>query len=142
MYGGYRTDRRRYQRLRVSLCVLCKIMAPEHIRALFSERKFEASTIDISEGGASLEISHYLPLKTMLSIEFIVFEVNHKARVSFYNPLTLQGEISSLNVLGDDTYRMGITFKEVNTFKRQKLQDLMYSPLKYLEESYHNCFTS
>ena len=48
MYSGYRTERRKFKRLRVNLSILFRVMAPWSILESTQGREFEAKTIDLS----------------------------------------------------------------------------------------------
>ena len=130
MYNGYRTERRRFQRLRVNLSVLYHIEGPEHVREILADREFEGNTLDLSEGGMALLAWHYLPVDTELLLKIVIFESDHRGLVSFYDAVKLTGHVRSVIPAENDEYRLGICFDNVSVKKRQILSDLIYSPLK------------
>ena len=132
MITGYRTERRKFQRMRVTLSVLYNIECPVYVRRVLGDREFEAETIDLSEGGVALTVGHYLPSDTRIFMRFILHESEHTGLVNFYDPLNVSGEIRSCDYIGGCQYRLGIRFQGVDQEQRNTLLDLKFSSIKPL----------
>lgn len=130
MHSGYRTERRRYQRLRVTLAVQFLIDGPEYLRRFLGRREYEGETFDLSEGGVSLLAPSYLPEGTRLFLKFIVIESSQKSSPQFREIVTLRGEILSVIPHPDGRYRLCISFGKVTEDIEEKFCDLICSPLK------------
>jgi len=97
---------------------------------VLESRQYEGYTIDLSEDGVALRVGHYLPFTTKLYMEFVMFESEQTDSASFYEPLTLSGEIRSVVPLEHCQYRLGICFEGVPDEKRDRIFDLTHSLLK------------
>lgn len=130
MYSAYRTDRRRFKRMRVRLSAVYSIIGPDYVKSILEDGEFEAKTMDVSEGGISLIADHYLPRKTIIRIKLIVFEIDNSGSANFYEPVTAIGNVTSVQEWDDDQYRLGVYFQEISYEDQQKLVDIMNSSLK------------
>ena len=131
MYCGYRTERRKFKRLRVNLSVLCRVMWPRSIMELTAGKEFEAKTLDLSEGGMALSVMQHLPRGTKLFCKFVMFESNGKGEVKFHEIVNVFAGVQDLTLIDDIYYRIGLTFEELDEDKRCVICDIMNSPLKY-----------
>jgi len=130
MYTSHRVEKRRFQRLEISLTVLYQVEAPFDICLLMGNREFEAKTFDLAEGGVSIYAEHYLPVGTKLSIKLIIFEFDHTGMVCFYEPLEIFGDIRNSFFDGKNKYRFGVEFNHLTRSQESKLHDFIHSTLK------------
>jgi len=130
MYSAYRTDRRRFKRMRVRLAAVYSIEAPEYVKNILDGGEFEAITLDVSEGGLSLLAEHYLPKQTIIRLKLIVFEIANGGCANFYEPVTAIGNVRSVHEWDNDQYRLGVFFQDISIAHQQKLSDLVNSSLK------------
>ena len=130
MYSAYRTDRRRFKRMRVRLSAVYSIEGPDYVKSILEDGEFEAKTVDVSEGGISLMAEHSLPRKTKIRIKRRVFEIDNSGLANFYEPVTAIGNVTSVSEWDNDRYRLGVCFQEISPEDQQKLVDLINSSLK------------
>ncbi|MBU0468932.1 MAG: PilZ domain-containing protein [Candidatus Omnitrophica bacterium] len=130
MYSAYRTDRRRFKRMRVRLAAVYRIEGPEYVKTILDDGEFEARTVDVSEGGLSLLAEHYLPRKTIIRIKLIVFEIDNSGSANFYEPVTAIGNVRSVNQWDNDEYRLGVYFQDISQEHQKRLSDIVNSSLK------------
>ena len=131
MYTGYRTERRKFKRLRVNLSVLCRVMAPYAMITLTQGEEFEAKTADLSEGGMALVTDKCLPLGTELFCKFVIYENDTLGSVKFYQILTVFSQVRSIISIDGVLYRVGLCFEELDADKKEKVKDIIECPLRY-----------
>ena len=131
MYSGYRIERRKFKRLQVNLSVLYRVMAPRSVRESTHGEEFEGKTIDLSEGGMAMISTQNLPEGTKLFCKFVIFESNPAGLPDFHEVLVVFGEVRSSLELQERFYRLGVYFEIMDKDKKEKIMDIVRSPLKY-----------
>lgn len=139
MISGYRLERRRYQRVRLTLSVVYRIEGPGFVRELLGGREYEAETLDISEGGMAIKADHYLPLNTRFLGRLIIVDLARAGHVRLYNPLALMGQVRSVAGLGKGQFRLGVEFEAISHNNAEKLRDIIFSQLHNEEPADSRC---
>jgi c-di-GMP-binding flagellar brake protein YcgR len=103
-------DRRKYQRLRLSVSVRYQVTDPVYARRYFGEREFDAETLDISQGGMALLTRYDIPPRCVLSIRFRLMRMNREGVVDVSEPFEVAGEVRSNNDC-EHQHRLGISFQ-------------------------------
>ena len=117
-YSG--SDRRRFQRLNLNITVFYRVDLPLSVRLLVGNQEVEATMLDLSAGGMGLLTKYEIPVGTLLLIKFTLTSVNRRGEVSFYGPLEVKGEVRSNIKWENDTYRLGISFSDID--RKNKLE--------------------
>ena len=130
MYHTHRIERRRYQRLHVSLSALCRIAGPAKLLYLLEGKEFEANVVNLSSGGAALEIPYELPSETRLFMKMIIFEADHHGRACFYEVLTLFANVCYCKKHENGRMRIGTIFTDMDSDRERVLENLMRSSFK------------
>ena len=107
-YSGY--DRRRYQRLKLNLSVNYRVENPWQVRIKFGDREFEATALNLSEGGMAILTNCDIPIASSLILKFSLFKINKFGEVNFYNPVEISGQVRSNMISEKDLYRLGLCF--------------------------------
>ncbi len=115
MYRKYSgNDRRRYQRLDLSIIVLYRIDEPVEVRMQLGDKEIEATMLNLSEGGIGLLTNYNIPLWSVLSIKFTLSRMNKHGEVFFQGPMEITGEVRSNVMLKEGEHRLGICFTGVD----------------------------
>ncbi|MFH1360673.1 MAG: PilZ domain-containing protein [Candidatus Omnitrophota bacterium] len=130
MISGYRLERRRYKRLRLTLSVMYWIESPAYVKRILQSRIYEGRTVDLSEGGVALAVNHYLPLRTKLCLRFVLIEASSTGDAHFYNTLEIAGEVRSTVTSVHHEYRLGVCFEGLSFEKRRRINDILFSSLR------------
>jgi c-di-GMP-binding flagellar brake protein YcgR len=72
----------------------------------------EAKMIDISQGGMAMVTTYDIPVETILSMRFTLFNVE-KEIVKFSGPLEVMGEVKSNIPIEKNEHRLGIYFRKM-----------------------------
>ena len=131
MYSTIRVDRRKSQRLQVSLSALCRIAGPSRFLYLLGGKEFESLVIDLSKNGAALLSSHSLPIDTKLFIKMFIVEVTYTGTSEFYEVLTLFANVRYSTHQYEDRYRIGIEFTDIDQDRENKLENIINSSLRH-----------
>lgn len=134
MITCYRTDRRRCQRVHVTLGVVYRVLGPRFVSDFMGSDEYESQTLNISECGTAILSENYLPVGTSLYLKFVVFESDHVGAVRFFEPLTVVGEVRSSFIQKDYRYRLGLSFEHVPEDRKSILLDLVKSSLRTSKE--------
>jgi len=104
------SDRRRFQRLSMNLCVLYRVVRPVDLRVKFGDREIEADMVDISAGGMSLVTENNIPATSVLHLKFSLFKIDkNSGSAVFYRPYEIKGHVRS-NIKMENGHRLGICF--------------------------------
>ena len=130
MYTGYRTERRKFKRMRIGLGVVFRIVEPQSVRDFLGEEDFESQTLNISESGAAVIFDSYVPIGTRLFVKIVLFEADPMGSVKFFEPLQLVARVCSSFIQSDYQYRLGLSFYELDEKQKEILSDIVRSPLR------------
>jgi hypothetical protein len=123
-YGSAYTDRRRFQRLTMNLCVNYRVVRPLELRMKFGDREVEAQMIDISAGGLALMTDENIPASTVLHLKFSLFKLEkNTGSAVFYRPFEIKGQVRS-NVRLENRHRLGICFQRYNVEVSQEVREI------------------
>jgi c-di-GMP-binding flagellar brake protein YcgR len=103
-------DRRKYQRLKLSVSVRYQVTDPIYARKYFGEQEYDAVTLDIGQGGMALLTRYDIPPRCVLSIRFRLMRMSREGVVDFSEPFEVNGEVCSNNDF-DHQHRLGISFQ-------------------------------
>ena len=131
MISGYRTERRKFKRLRVSLSVLYRVMWPWAVLEQTQGQELEGQTLDLNEQGMALLSQRAFPLETKLFLKVIIFESNHIGEADFHEVAILYGQVRSSVLQADGKYRLGLWFEDMDGYQKMKIQDIMNSCLHH-----------
>ncbi len=107
-------ERRKSQRLRINITVVYRVNKPSHVRVLVGDDEVEATTSDLSEGGMSILTVYDIPLSAVISVEFMIYQVDEVNKFRFYKSIKLIGEVRSNTQLENDLCRIGIVFTKID----------------------------
>ncbi len=130
MICAYRIEKRRYQRIHISLNVLYRILAPKFVYDILGNKEFEGESLDLSEGGMALKVGHYLPVGTEFQLQFVIMETNPNGDAHFYRPLKIKAQVRFILNLGGGQFRVGLAFQSLLPAQRRILKDLLASHLR------------
>jgi hypothetical protein len=68
-------EKRKSQRLKISITIVYHINKPSHVKVLVGDDEVEATTSDLSEGGMSILTVYDIPALSILTIEFMIYQV-------------------------------------------------------------------
>lgn len=107
-------ERREFKRLKINITVVYRVNKPSHIRVLVGEEEVEAVTLDLSQGGMSILTAYDIPVLAVLSIEFMIYNIDGLNKFRFYKSIKVIGEVRT-NILGENNdYRIGIVFTKID----------------------------
>ncbi len=107
-------ERREFKRLKVNITIVYRVNKPSHIRVLIGEEEVEAVTLDLSQGGMSILTKYDIPVFAVLSIEFMIYNIDEFNKFRFYKSIKVIGEVRS-NIPGENNdYRIGIVFTKID----------------------------
>jgi hypothetical protein len=107
-------DRRRYKRYKLTLNAFYRIDTPIYVRMWFGDQEFEASTLDISEGGIALLTNLDIPVSSTLIIKLTLFRLDREGKVIYFNPGELPGEVRAKSSPDSKHFRLSICFVRTN----------------------------
>ena len=119
-------DRRKYQRLRLTVSVMYRVTDPGYARRYFEDREFEAVTLDIGQGGMALITNSDIPAHCMLAIKFSLMRMNNSGVVDCSEPFEIKGEVCSNQDWEGRQHRLGISFHAQDIQLTQQLGVLMH----------------
>ena len=106
-------ERRKSQRLRINITIVYRINKPSHVKVLIGDEEVEATTQDLSESGMSILTGYDIPVSTMLTVEFMIYQVSELERFRFYKSIKIIGEVRSNIHSVNDLRRIGIVFTKI-----------------------------
>ena len=113
-------ERRKHKRVKVRLNVIFRKNEPLEVRLRTLDSESRASMVDISEGGMSILSNLNIPISTVLWIRFTLSK-GDKESVSFYGTVEVLGKVVNSSVSGQDIYRLGITFLEMDEVSKREI---------------------
>lgn len=122
-YSG--EDRRRFQRLKLSLSVFYSVTWPAYAKTWFGDEEVEGTTLDISEGGMALLTDRDIPASTELSVRVRFFKMDRSGTVNYYEPLEMAAEVRSNYILEKRRFRLGISFIKKDAQTQERIHDLL-----------------
>lgn len=123
-------ERRKSKRLRINITIVYRINKPSHVRVLVGEEEVEATTSDLSEGGMSILTAYDIPLSTILTIEFMIYQVNELESFRFYKSIKVIGEVRSNVPSENNLYRIGIVFTKIEAEDKIELTKFVKRRIK------------
>lgn len=107
-------ERRKTQRLKINITIVYHVNKPSHVRVLVGDDEVEATTSDLSEGGMSILTVYDIPVSAVISVEFMIYQVDELNKFRFYKSIKVIGEVRSNNKLENDLRRIGIVFTKID----------------------------
>lgn len=118
-------EKRKSQRLKISITIVYHVNKPSHVRVLVGDDEVEAVTSDLSEGGMSILTAYDIPVLAILTIEFMIYQVNELDKFRFYKSIKVTGEVRS-NVITENKFRrIGIIFKKIEAEDKMELANFV-----------------
>jgi len=118
-------EKRKSQRLKINITIVYHINKPSHVRVLVGDDEVEATTADLSEGGMSILTAYDIPVSTILTIEFMIYQVNELDKFRFYKSIKVTGEVRSNVPSENKFYRIGIIFKKIEPEDKVELENFV-----------------
>ncbi len=109
-YSG--TDRRKFKRVELGLTLIYRKDAPLDVNVSGSGIESRAKMLDLCEGGLSIATDVNIPVSTVLWIKFTLSRVENKG-VNYYGNMELLGEVRYCTAVGENNYRVGISFVDM-----------------------------
>lgn len=107
-------ERREFKRLKINITIVYRVNKPSHIKVLVGEEEVEAVTLDLSQGGMSILTKYDIPVLAILSIEFMIYNIDGLNKFRFYKSIKVIGEVRT-NIPGENNdYRVGIIFTKID----------------------------
>lgn len=122
-------ERRKSQRLRVNITIVYRVNKPSHVRVLIGDDEVEATTSDISVGGMSILTVYDIPVSAILTIEFMIYQVNELDKFRFYKSIKVTGEVRSNVLLENDSRRIGIIFTKIEAEDKAEISNFVKSKI-------------
>jgi c-di-GMP-binding flagellar brake protein YcgR len=122
-------ERRKSQRLRVNITIVYRVNKPSHVRVLIGDDEVEATTSDISVGGMSILTVYDIPVAALLTIEFMIYQVNELDKFRFYKSIKATGEVRSNVLLENKFRRIGIVFKKLESEDKGEISNFVKSKI-------------
>ena len=114
-------DRRRFQRLDLSINVLYRVDQPLEVRMKIGDKEIEATTINLSKGGMAFLTDYDIPVWSSLLIKFTLSRMDKEGKVSLYGPMEISGEVRSSIPLENKVRRLGICFIRIERKDSQEI---------------------
>lgn len=111
-YEGF--ERRRYKRIPARFNVSYSVLQPQEAFLFFGDKKINAVTQDISEGGMAIVTDCDIPELSTLSINF-----------DFTRPMQVQGEVRYNVTLSPSTHRLGVCFIDIKKSDRSAIANFV-----------------
>ncbi len=118
-------ERRKSQRLRINITIVYRINKPSHVRVLIGDDEVETTTQDLSEGGMSILTVYDIPISTILTVEFMIYQVNELDRFRFYKSIKVTGEVRSNVPSENNLRRIGIIFTKIEAENKIELSNFV-----------------
>ncbi len=118
-------ERRKSQRLRINITIVYRINKPSHVRVLIGDDEVEATTQDLSEGGMSILTVYDIPISTIFTVEFMIYQVNELDRFRFYKSIKVTGEVRSNVPSENNLRRIGIIFTKIEAEDKIELSNFV-----------------
>jgi c-di-GMP-binding flagellar brake protein YcgR len=121
--AGY--SRRRGERLKVDFTTSFGIMEPYEVRRQVGSKEFSAKVLDISERGMAILTSFNLPVRTVLSVKFVLTNPGAPNEQNRVKRVSVVGEVRNNSVCGIKERRVGILFTRISEIDRRSIVNLM-----------------
>ncbi|MFH0838872.1 MAG: PilZ domain-containing protein [Candidatus Omnitrophota bacterium] len=111
-------EKRRFERINVSFIITYKVDLPLTVRIKVGDKWFDSVALDLSEGGMAMLINHEFPVKTLVTVKFIL--VNDKAilRIDRYRSMEVEAEVCYSVLVQGRSYRTGLCFVSITEEER------------------------
>jgi len=119
-------DRRKFQRLKISIGVWYKVESPWQLSNLEDGHEIEATTVDICEAGMGLLTKYPIPVDSVLILKFMLFRTNKDGVVSFNN-FEITGKVCSCAYADMNKVRLGVAFISARHEDRNEIADFVVS---------------
>ncbi len=110
-YSG--AERRKFKRVELGLTLIYRKDAPLDVNVRSSDIESRAKMLDLCEGGLSIVTDVNIPVSTVLWVKFTLSKVENKG-VNYYGNMELLGEVRYCTAVGENNYRVGIAFVNMN----------------------------
>ena len=117
-------ERRKFKRLKISLNVIFRKSEPLEVRIKSADKETQAAVLDISGGGICIVTDLNVPPSTELSIRFTLTRTE-ESRTSYYGTIEVMGKVCYNIAVGQDTYRLGISFCDVDSKSKGDLDNFL-----------------
>lgn len=111
--GG--SDRRKFQRLSLNIIVRYKVDSPVFVRIKFGDKEYDATTLDVSEGGMAFLTALDIPSMSMLLIKFTLTRIDRSGVISYLGPVEFVAEVRSNVPWENQEHRLGVSFLRKNS---------------------------
>lgn len=130
-YSG--KERRKFKRVELGLTLIYRKDAPLEVNIRSSDMESRAKMLDLGEGGLSILTDVNIPLSTVLWIKFTLSKIENKS-VSYYGNMELLGEVRYCTAVGDNNYRVGISFINVRDNLKVDIANFVISVEENIKE--------
>lgn len=123
-YSG--KERRKFKRLKLkfTITVIFRKDEPLGVRIRNGKKEYEATMLDISEGGMSILTDINIPPSTILWIRFTLAH-GDKERIDFFGTMEIKGEVRYSSLAKPGFYRLGICFLDISENERNQITNFM-----------------
>lgn len=124
------SEERRFERVGVSFIVSYKVDGPLSVRMSVGSEEFDATALDISEGGMALLSKHTeyyaIPTLTIVTVKFTMLDPAARKIGDRYNSMEFKGEVrSSVFLKEQKAYRLGVGFLGVTAQQRKFIKEFI-----------------
>ncbi|MDD4980288.1 MAG: PilZ domain-containing protein [Candidatus Omnitrophica bacterium] len=130
-------DSRRFQRLALNTQIKFKQYSDYDRKIYLEDKEKEAVAIDISEGGLGIQTKTFIAAKTYLEIWISLSGLNQIGEVVFYGPIKVTGKVRWVVPWDDNTFRMGVSFLDMQEEDRKALSGFLNSHTGIQEKIIH-----
>jgi c-di-GMP-binding flagellar brake protein YcgR len=120
-------ERRRFRRYKLTLNAFYRIDAPVYVRMWYGDQEFEAYTLDISEGGMCLLTALDIPVSATLSIKLTLLRLDRDAKVEYFTPEELKGEVRSKFEQDKKAYKLNVSFIQTDSVITDQISEFIIS---------------
>jgi c-di-GMP-binding flagellar brake protein YcgR len=118
------SDRRKFQRVKVDFSVSYLVREPMEVSMRVEGKKVKTIMFDISEEGMALKSEYDVPLRALLTIDFIL-EYASKLRGDIMRRMEIEGRIVNKRTLAENMFRYGVHFEKIRQEDREAIVDFV-----------------
>jgi len=120
-------DTRRFQRLALNTTIKFKQYRDYEKRIYYEDKEIDAVALDISESGIGIQTRCFMPAKTYLQIWISLSSLNQEGQIVFSGPMRILGKVRWVIPWDDNTFRIGISFLEIQEEDKNTLKNFINS---------------
>ena len=106
------TERRQFKRVKTSTSSMFRVIAPLLVRMQIEDKEVESILHDISEGGTAILTNYEIPVDSLLSVNFTLFNDTSIRKES--KRIEAEGETRYNLITENKEYRIGVKFTNIS----------------------------